>query len=80
MRGHKEGIRNLAISPDNSLMASASWDKTFRIWETQGCNEIKLIEFDKSEDEVNYVCFSPDQNFLAACGGIKIKIYNTKNY
>lgn len=37
----------MAISADNTLLASASWDKTLRIWETNGCNEIKVIEFDK---------------------------------
>ncbi|KAG1865797.1 quinon protein alcohol dehydrogenase-like superfamily [Suillus subalutaceus] len=32
LRGHKHLIRFITLSPDNRLLASASWDRTVRLW------------------------------------------------
>lgn len=45
MHGHTEGISDVAWSPDSDLLASASDDKTIRIWTTEIMYNFDRVEF-----------------------------------
>ena len=63
LKGHTGPISCLQFSPLGSLLASSSWDKSYRIWDVinpEGNNE--QVEF---VTEAVALCFSPDGKELA---------------
>ena len=54
---HKAKIIQLDRSPDGSRVASASWDRTARVWSIDGAG---WVEMKGHENTVNDVAFSPD--------------------
>ena len=64
--GHTAGVHSVAFSPDNSLLASGSSDKTIRLWDIQSGN-LKMI-LSEHTDGVASVTFSHDGQKLISGG------------
>jgi WD40 repeat protein/tRNA A-37 threonylcarbamoyl transferase component Bud32 len=62
--GHAGAICKAALSPDETLFATASDDETIRLWERQTDRELLVFRGDASA--MNDVAFSPTGGFLAA--------------
>lgn len=61
--GHKGGVLGVAVSPDGSMIASSSNDRTIKLWKPDG----ELITTIKAHDARIYeVVFSPDGQTLAS--------------
>ena len=60
--GHSQAVNDIEISPDGRLVASASSDRTVRLWDVRG-NPIATIG--DHPDHVRAVAFSPDGRRLA---------------
>jgi WD40 repeat protein len=67
LRGHAgdELIYCVAFSPDSSLLASGSGDRTVRLWDVATRKERSLL---RHPDTVKSVAFSPDGKLLATAG------------
>ena len=66
LRGHREGVRGLALSYDNRLLASAGLDGKVMVWQMPEGLRIRTLE--GHEDGVRAVAFSPDGRYLASAG------------
>ena len=66
LEAHTDAIMWVGFSPDDKLIASVSWDKTFRIWShTDG----SLLHTFKSDSQNFTGGFSPDSRFFAGTSG-----------
>lgn len=65
LRGHDDSISYLDFSRDGKLLASASFDKTVRIWNVPQLKLERLLP--DHSDFVYGVGFSPDGKLIASC-------------
>jgi WD40 repeat protein/tetratricopeptide (TPR) repeat protein len=65
---HKDKVYSVSFSPDGQFIASASADKTVKLWRTDGTLLKPLMEHN---DEVWSVSFSPDGQFIASASADK---------
>jgi cytochrome c len=65
LEGHRAPIVGLAVSSNGATLASASWDRTVRLWPLAG-GEPRV--FEGHSQNVNGVAFTPDGRSLVSVG------------
>lgn len=75
LRGHSSDVNSVVFAPDNQILASASDDKTIKLWNTATGQEIRTLK--GHSNWVWSLAFSPDGKILASCGADKtIKLWD----
>ncbi|KAJ4711188.1 Transducin/WD40 repeat-like superfamily protein [Melia azedarach] len=71
---HVDTVSALAVSRDGSLLYSASWDRTFKIWRT---SDFRCLESVKSahDDAINAIVVSKDGYAYTGSADKKIKVW-----
>lgn len=74
LTGHRDSIMWIGFSPDDSLIVSACWDGTFRVWRADTGEQVHVWTTDKQ----NWAgCFAPDnERFLGTDGDGKIRVWS----
>jgi cytochrome c len=71
--GHRAPIVSLAVSPDGTRLASASWDHTVRLWSLVDGTQ-RVLE--GHTQNVNGVAFAPDGRSLVSVGyDLRVRIW-----
>jgi conflict system STAND superfamily ATPase/WD40 domain-containing protein len=73
LTGHRGLVSTVTFSPDGTLLASASWDNTIRLWDTSNPNNPQPIgqSLQGHTGLVSSVAFSPDGKTLASSSADK---------
>ncbi|KFY86462.1 hypothetical protein V500_07608 [Pseudogymnoascus sp. VKM F-4518 (FW-2643)] len=75
LEGHSDGVRDVAFSHDGQLLASASYDKTVRIWNPATGAELQKLE--SHSGWVRAVAFSHNGQLLASASDDRtIRLWN----
>ncbi len=77
-KGHSDYVMSISFSPDGKSLASASFDETVKLWDTQTGQEILSLK--GHSGRVVSVSFSPDGKRLASAtsGGVGVKVWNVQ--
>src|SRR5262249_55603014 len=72
-RGHTEGVYSVSFSPDGKRLASASADRTVKVWDATSGQQARTLQ--GHTGTVSSVAFSPDGKRLASAsqdGTVKV--------
>jgi WD40 repeat protein len=75
-KAHTAAIRSIAISPDGLRIATASRDKSVKIWDMAGRQLLTLRGHDVM---VNSVAWSPSGTWLISSGGDGLRIWGARS-
>jgi WD40 repeat protein len=74
---HRDCVHSVAFSPDSKFLASASRDRTIKIWNTATLVCLKSLEGHRGD--VNSVVFTPDGKLLiSASDDMTIRVWGTE--
>ncbi|CAI9715933.1 sperm-associated antigen 16 protein-like [Octopus vulgaris] len=77
--GHKDAISSVCLQPKSKLLATASDDKTWKLW-SMPAGEL-IVTGEGHTEWVADCAFNDDGNHLATCGGDKtVKIWDFSHY
>lgn len=77
MSGHQQVINDINFSPNAQFLASASFDKSLRLWDGRSGDHIATLR--GHIGQVFQVCWSADSRLLCSCSADKtLKVWNTR--
>jgi WD40 repeat protein len=75
LKGHKQSVWQIAFAPDSRTLATASDDKTVRIWNVAQAKTLQIL---RHQDIVQAVAFAPDGKTLASGDNKVVRLWDVK--
>ncbi|AKG22609.1 nSTAND1 domain-containing NTPase [Calothrix sp. 336/3] len=80
LESHKKGVNAVSFSPDGKFFASASADKTIKLWHVGTSQSLVFQTLRGNTEAVNSVSFSPDGQLIASGGQDKtVRLWNLQS-
>ena len=77
LKGHDDRVFSAAYSPDGQWIATGSWDKTAKVWESKTGQE--TLTLTGHEGQIRSAAYSPDGQWIATGSRDKTaKVWNSK--
>jgi WD40 repeat protein len=76
LKGHVEAVTAIAWSPDGSRLASASWDGSVRVWQTESGEKLLLLA--AHGGMVHDVAYGGDRFLATACEDGVVRVWNAR--
>ena len=73
LQEHTGWVVSLAFSPDGTILASGSWDRTLKLWDVATQQNIITLEGRRG---INSVAFSPDGTILASGADDRVELWD----
>ncbi|XP_062111803.1 protein JINGUBANG [Humulus lupulus] len=74
---HVDAVSALVLSHDGSLLYSASWDRSFKVWRTTDFKCLESVS-NAHDDAINHMALSHDARVYTGSGDRKIKVWKRK--
>ncbi|MGE3803199.1 MAG: WD40 repeat domain-containing serine/threonine protein kinase [Gemmataceae bacterium] len=78
LTGCSAPIFSVCFSPDATLLATASWDRSGRIWDLATSRELQRFTL-PGQGSIDAIRFAPDGRTVALTWGMQVKSYNVAN-
>jgi WD40 repeat protein len=79
LNGHSQDVNSVAFNQGGSLIVTASFDGTARVWNAQTGQAVGLVQV--QPNKVNSAVFSPDGKFILTSSGDKIvRLWDAGNF
>ena len=75
--GHAKGVRDVALSPDGTRLASVDWDNAVKLWDVSSTKEQRTIRL----TDFSGMAFSPDGTRLATADRFdrRVSVWDTRS-
>ncbi len=77
MKGHKNGISQIAFHPLYDILATASEDSSIKLWESESGEIEKTLK--GHTKKINSIAFNKTGTMLASCSLDSIKIWSMES-
>lgn len=74
--GHTRGISSLALSPDETILATGSFDNSIKLWDFATGRQLRALH--RGKQAVWHLSWSPDGKYFAALDGPYVRLWDGK--
>jgi len=70
LKGHTDNVEAAAFGPDNTMLATASYDGTIRLWNIRNRRSVRTLTAPLNHFSFTDLCFNPDDSTVLAAATI----------